>query len=132
LSGNLRFLVYGNSTLQLNTAQSVSLSSYTKVALLYKNDVFKIYINGAERYNVSGSYTMPTNLNKINFSRSGASIFFGKCKTVAVFKEALSDTELACLTSINNREIFLNFYYRMQYVGSNTEALSCAEQTFNI
>ena len=51
---------------------------------------------------------------------------------VAVFKEALSDTELACLTSTNNREIFLNYYYRMQYVGANTEALSCAEQTFNI
>ena len=45
---------------------------------------------------------------------------------------ALSDTELACLTSTNNREIFLNYYYRMQYVGANTEALSCAEQTFNV
>ena len=62
----------------------------------------------------------------------GSSPFYGNAKTVAVFKEALSDTELACLTSTNNREIFLNYYYRMQYVGANTEALSCAEQTFNI
>jgi len=100
ISGDLRFLVYGNSTLQLNTSQSVSLSSYTKVALLYKNNVFKIYINGTERYNVSGSYIMPTNLNKLNFSRSGVSNFFGKAKAVAVYKEALTDAELQSLTTI--------------------------------
>ena len=100
ISGDLRFLVYGNSNLQLNTSQSVSLSSYTKVALLYKNNVFKIYINGIERYNVSGSYTMPTNLNKLNFSRSGVSIFYGKVKDVRVYNTALTDQELEALTQV--------------------------------
>ncbi len=98
LNDTLRFLLYGNSVLQFQRQETVSLSSYTKVALLYKNDAFKIYINGTERYTVSGSYTMPIGLNKINFNRSGVSNFEGKVKNVQVFKRAMSDGELYLLT----------------------------------
>ena len=36
---------------------------------------------------------------------------------VAVFKEALSDTELACLTGYNNHELYMNYYNRLSYLG---------------
>ena len=91
-----------------------------------------MYVNGIE-VSTDTSGAAPVGLKELAFDNgAGSADFYGRCKTVAVFKEALSDTELACLTSTNNREIFLNYYYRMQYVGANTEALSCAEQTFNI
>lgn len=98
LNSNLRFLIYGNSVLQLQREETVSLSSYTKVALLYKNDVFKIYINGTEIYTASGSYTMPIGLNKINFNRSGVSNFYGNVRNAQVFNKALTDRELEILT----------------------------------
>jgi hypothetical protein len=43
---------------------------------------------------------MPTGLNQLAFVQGAASQnFFGKVKCVAVFKEALTDEELQCLTS---------------------------------
>ena len=98
LNNTLRFLLYGNSVLQLQRQETVSLSSYIKVALLYKNNAFKIYINGTETYTVSGSYTMPIGLNKINFDRSGVSNFEGKVRNLKVFNKALTDRELEILT----------------------------------
>ena len=94
-----------------------------------------VWLNGVIVYTYTGTIPVFTTGSLTNLrqgDRQGNFPFKGRTKTVAVFKEALSDTELACLTSTSNREIFLNYYYRMQYVGANTEALSCAEQTFNV
>ncbi len=119
----------------VNSSSVVTVSNITdfnKVAIKYKSGNFAMWVNGVEVYTNAGTFTL-NGLSEVSFDNGGgAADFYGKCKTVAVFKEALSDTELACLTSTNNREIFLNYYYRMQYVEANTEALSCAEQTFNI
>ena len=109
----------------------INQSLFNKIAIKYKANDFALWINGVEVLTDS-SGAAPTGLKELSFNNASTTKFYGKCKTVAVFKEALSDSELACLTSTNNREIFLNYYYRMQYVGANTEALSCAEQTFNI
>ena len=119
----------------INSSSAVTVSNITdfnKVAIKYNIGDYAMWINGVEVYTNTTSFTL-NGLSEVSFDNgSGAADFYGKCKTVAVFSEALSDTELACLTSTNNREIFLNYYYRMQYVGANTEALSCAQQTFNI
>jgi len=113
------------------TVDASSTTDFNKVAIKYKANDFALWINGVE---VATDTTLnaPVGLDRFDFLLAGSNNFYGKVKSVAVFKEALSDTELACLTSTNNREIFLNYYYRMQYVEANTEALSCAEQTFNI
>ena len=107
---------------------------FNKIAIKYKENDFSFWINGVEVATDTSGIVFPSGtLSKLAFDQGDGSVdFFGKTKCVAVFKEALTDTELACLTSTNNREIFLNYYYRMQYVGANTEALSCAEQTFNV
>jgi len=108
-------------------------TQFNKIAVKWKQNDFALWVDGVEvATDSSGSSFNANILDRLSFNRNSNLEFFGKCKTVAVFKEALSDTELACLTSTNNREIFLNYYYRMQYVGANTEALNCAEQTFNV
>ncbi len=113
------------------TVDVSSTTDFNKVAIKYKANDFALWIDGVE-VATDTSLNAPVGLDRFDFLLAGSNNFYGKVKSVAVFKEALSDTELACLTSTNNREIFLNYYYRMQYVGANTEALSCAEQTFNI
>ena len=133
-TGNIYYQVVVNSVVQASfiSTQS-SINTFSKIAVKWKVNDFAIWVNGIElSSNTSGDSFVANTLNVLNFNIIGVNNFYGRCKTVAVFSEALSDTELACLTSTNNREIFLNYYYRMQYVGANTEALSCAEQTFNI
>lgn len=132
-SNTMRGRVSSGGANTLNQSFTVpDITSFNKIAIKYKANNFAIWLNGVEVFTDTNGVA-PVGLNKLQFdSGGGESDFYGRCKTVAVFKEALSDTELACLTSTNNREIFLNYYYRMQYVGANTEALSCAEQTFNI
>jgi hypothetical protein len=105
---------------------------FHKIALSYNSSRARLFVDGVN-VGLDTSVTLPTGLNTLEFTAGGAANrFYGKCKTVAVFKEELSESEMACLTSTGNREIFLNYYYRMHYVGANIEALSCAEKTFNI
>jgi hypothetical protein len=105
---------------------------FYKVALSFDANRARLFVDGVE-VGLDTSVTTPSGLNTLDFNAGGTSgPFYGKCKTVAVFKEALSESEMACLTSTGNREIFLNYYYRMHYVGANIDALSCAEKTFNV
>jgi len=123
---NLFYLWTGSPTL-------ITLSNETEVniAISWSGTEVKLYLNGVLNNTITSSSKNPTKIN-LNRRYTNANIGNSKFKCVAVFNEALTDTELACLTGTNDKEIFLNYYYRMQYVGANTEALGCAEQTFNI
>ena len=75
-----------------------STLDYHKVAIKYKANDFALWIDGVERFtDTSGS--APIGLNELAFD-TGISIlnFYGKCKALAVFNEALSDAELNNLT----------------------------------
>jgi hypothetical protein len=74
------------------------ITDFNKVAIKYKQNDFSVWLNGVKIFtNTSG--TIPT-LNQLNFnSGSNFNYFEGKNKCVAVFKEALTDDELECLTS---------------------------------
>ncbi len=71
----------------------------TKIAIKYKENDFALWVNGVERAtDTNGS--VPTVLNKLSFDRGdGAQDFEGKVKSVVVFKEALTDTQLTALTA---------------------------------
>ena len=101
----------------LTTTKTFDLDSYHKFALSYKANDFKFYINSKlELTSTSGS--TPVNLSKLEFyNPSGSASYYGKAKMVAVFKEALTDTELACLTGYNNHELYMNYYNRLSYLG---------------
>lgn len=73
--------------------------SFLKIALKYKANDFALWVNGTERVTDS-SGAAPVDLSELAFDRgNGASDFEGKTKCVAVFKEALTDVQLQCLTS---------------------------------
>jgi hypothetical protein len=71
---------------------------FIKVAFSYKTDDYKMYVNGVE-VATDTSGTMPSGLNNLSFDWGGSNPFYGKCKALAVFNEALSDSELTQLTT---------------------------------
>ena len=74
-------------------------TQYNKVALKYKLNELSLFVNGS-KVATDTTVTMPT-LTSLQFtSGSTFSKFFGKTKAVAVWKEALTDTELQKLTTI--------------------------------
>jgi hypothetical protein len=71
----------------------------TKVAVKYKENDFALWINGVEVATDTSGNT-PIGLSSIQFDRgNGVQDFEGNVKSVAVFKEALTDAELESLTS---------------------------------
>ena len=78
-----------------------SQSSDLKVAFQYKENDWKIYINGTLKGTDTSALTFsPNALSDLSFSLVNTSPFYGNVKCVAVFKEALSDEELQKLTTI--------------------------------
>ena len=78
-------------------------TNFNKLAVSYKEDDIKFYLNGVKVHTDTSASTFPANtLNVINFAASNgtSSSFFGKAKCLAVFKESLTDAELTCLTTI--------------------------------
>ena len=77
-------------------------TSFAKFALKWKVNDFAFWVNGVKiGDDLSGISFNANTLNNISFdSGQGNDKFFGKTKCVAVFKEALTDEELTCLTTI--------------------------------
>jgi hypothetical protein len=78
------------------------ITSNSKVAFKYKANDFSLWINGTEYIGtpINGG-GVPSALNRLAFDDGGGSFpMYGKVKCVAVFKEALTDAELTCLTTI--------------------------------
>lgn len=97
------FLRVGGAT-QIDVTNSVTdVTSFNKVAFSYKENDFKVYINGTlVSTDTSGSVWSADTVTKLSFSEINtlAGLFQGKTKCLAVFKEALTDAELTCLTTI--------------------------------
>ena len=78
------------------------ITEFNKVAFKYKENDFALWVNGVKRAtDTSGAVPNIGTFNSLSFNRGDVNnIFFGKTKCVAVFKEALTDAELTCLTTI--------------------------------
>ena len=96
------FLRVGGAT-QIDVTNSVTdVTSFNKVAFSYKENDFKVYINGTlVSTDTSGSVWSADTVTKLSFSEINtlAGLFQGKTKCLAVFKEALTDAELQELTT---------------------------------
>ena len=76
------------------------ITSFIKVAFKWKVNDFALWVNGVEVGSDSSGTTFSADtLNDISFDFNGLYPFYGKCKELAVFGEALSDDELEKLTS---------------------------------
>ena len=85
----------------VRTAQPITSSTdINKFALRYKLNDYKMYYNGSELWSrTSNALVWPVGtLDNIDFQNQ-TTPFNGKLKCVAVFKEALTDAELAALTT---------------------------------
>ena len=77
-----------------------SATDFLKVAISYRLNEFKMYVNGTLVFTDTSGNT-PIGLNELAFDNgAGNDKFFGKTKALAVWKEALSDSELQSLTTI--------------------------------
>ena len=78
-------------------------TDYNKIAFKWKVNDFALWINGVEvATDTSGGVIAANTLNRIDFhnqANSSVQNFYGKVKALAVFNEALSDSELTQLTS---------------------------------
>ena len=101
-SNNIRFFfnVGGNAQV-IKSVNLTDITDYNKIAFSYKQDDFKIYINGVKvEEDTSGSVPSANTFSKLSFDRGyGGENFYGKVKQLMVFNEELSDSELATLTS---------------------------------
>ena len=88
--------------MQANITFSGTITNNSKIACKYKENDYALWVNGVEvGTDTSASVWSSGTLNTLNFNApSSTNPFFGKTKAVAVWKEALSDSELQSLTTI--------------------------------
>ena len=97
------FLRVGGAVQADMTFTVSDIRDFHKVAFLYKENNFALWIDGVEVSTDTSGSTMPSGtLSKLSFSEinTAGGLFRGKTKCLAVWKEALSDQELTELTTI--------------------------------
>tara|TARA_R110000787_G_scaffold158252_1_gene272155 strand:+ start:118 stop:1299 length:1182 start_codon:yes stop_codon:yes gene_type:complete len=93
-----RILANANGKIMIYTVSDET--EFQKIAVYYNTTAPKLFVNGVLRETETAMNAI-TGLNELAFDNAiGGSNFFGKTKCVAVFKEALTDAELTCLTTI--------------------------------
>ena len=96
------FLRVGGAS-QIDVSVNVSdVTDFNKIAFSYKENNFKVYINGAlVSTDTSGSVWSADTITKLSFSEinTPAGLFQGKTKNLKIFKRALTDAELQELTT---------------------------------
>ena len=100
-SNQISAIVEGNNVVSFNNNfTSSDITALTKIALKYKSGDIALWVNGVEVLTSTSSFTA-IGLNNLSFNNGiGGDGFQGKVKALAVFNEALTDSELECLTKI--------------------------------
>jgi hypothetical protein len=98
-SNKIKAFISSGGVSQILEYTASDLTQYNKIAIKYKVNDFALWLGGVER-DTDTSGSAPIGLNTLEFAQgSGAQNFYGKCKALAVFNEALSDSELTQLTT---------------------------------
>ena len=92
------FVVDGGSHQTSMSYTAPDLTQYNKIALKYKANDMALWFNGSE-VATDTSGTMPSGMFVFETNRGDQFEFNGKIKCLAVYKEALTDAELTCLTT---------------------------------
>jgi hypothetical protein len=96
----LTSIVQSNGGYSMFKSTTISgITNYNKFAIKFKENDFEVWVNGSS-VAVDTTGNSPIGLNTIEFEEAnGSNDFYGKVKSVAVFKEALTDEELTALTT---------------------------------
>ena len=100
-TNTLAVFVQNSNGVQVSFSSSITLGQYNKAAFKYKENDFSLFLNGTQvGTDISGE--VPSGLDRLNFANSAGTglNFYGRVKSTAVYKEALTDAELTCLTTI--------------------------------
>jgi len=99
-SNFIRSEIKSNNVTQAElTTTSYPITNFNKIAVKYKGNDFALWVNGVEvATDTSGS--TPIGLNDLSFNRANILDFYGKTKNLKVFNHALTDEQLAVLTTI--------------------------------
>ena len=82
-------------------SETITLSEYNKVAIVYNNSQYYFFINGVKSTIQNKGTFSANSFTQFDFNRGGGSeIFYGKVREVQVFTEALTDEQLQKLTTI--------------------------------
>jgi hypothetical protein len=102
-SNTVQGIVISAGAVQFNQSFTISnTTEFNKIAISYAENNFALWINGVKVASDTSGNTFPSEeLTTLTFDNAtGTNPFYGKTKCVAVFKEALTDEELTCLTTI--------------------------------
>ena len=101
LGANCYVYYITGGVVQIERGFAVDNTTTYKVALRYSATAFSMYVNGTEILtSVSGSVAVPNTFNVLKFANySTTNHFYGKVKQLQVYKTALTDVQLAALTS---------------------------------
>ena len=103
----------GGSEVFYIATSGISIEQYNKIAVSYKLNQCKLFVNGSQIGATDTSASMPTGLNTLEFAEgNGTDNFYGKVKGLAVYNEALSESQLMQLTGVTASSIYNNFVTR--------------------
>ena len=111
-----------------NSIDGIDTTQKHKIALKYKLNNCALFIDGVKRIQAN-SVAMPVGLDRLHFSNgvnANSAEYRGNLNAIAVYKTALTDTQLANLTLYNNHDLFIPYRSRMQLLGADQE-LQCTE-----
>jgi hypothetical protein len=115
-SNKIKYVLLSSNSIQVNEDVSVSdITQFNKIAFKFKANDFELYMNGSViASDTSGSTFSAGTLNVVKFAGfSGtAQEFYGKVKALAVYNEALSESQLMQLTGVTASSIYNNFVTR--------------------
>ena len=100
-SNTISVVVKNGSVTQANIGYTLSdETEFSKIGFKYKENDFALWVNGVEVGTDTSGLT-PIGLSELSFDNgSGGNNFFGNTKDLRVYNTALSDAELAILTTI--------------------------------
>jgi hypothetical protein len=106
IGDRVQCFAFVGGVLQFNFTPTLSdVTQSNKIAVKYKENDFALWVNGTEvATDTSGICWAENTLNTLTFSNNPQLYdepFHGKTKTLAVYKEALTDANLRCLTYPN-------------------------------
>ena len=102
-STQFRMLVIqgGAAPFRMDTFRNITYNTRNKIAVTYKQNEYKLAINGTVVLTTTSSGLTPQGLNQLRFSDGDSGLKWrGKVFQTMVFNEALSNTELQELTSL--------------------------------
>lgn len=92
---------------------SSDITQFSKIAFKWKANDFALWVDGVERAtDTSGNTFSAGTLKDVSFDFNGNFDFYGKVKGLAVYNEALSESQLMQLTGVTASSIYSNFVTR--------------------